>query len=213
MPKDGSSTRENIMEAAQALVLQQGFSATSVDSVIAQAGITKGTFFYHFKSKSDLALAMVNRYAALDAAHLDADLARAEELSRDPLQQVLILVGLFKEELDGLTEAFPGCLYASFCYEGGLFDEETLNRINSAFGYWRERLRPKFEAIIATHPPRFAVTPDELTDMLLGVFEGAFILTKVWPDPAIAVQQLGHYRNYIELLFADQPEAKTNPAG
>lgn len=205
MPRDGSATRENIMNVAQALVLDQGFAATSVDNVIAGAGITKGTFFYHFKSKADLAQALVDRYAHEDASHMDADLARAETLSRDPLQQVLILVGLFKEEMAGLTEPFPGCLYASFCYESGLFTDRTMGSVLDAFHHWRNKLRPKFEAIIDTHPPRYPVTADELTDMLLGIFEGAFILSKTYNDPAIAVQQLGHYRNYIELLFA--PEA------
>jgi len=203
MPRDGRATRENIMDAAQELVLVQGFSATSVDAVIARAGITKGTFFYHFKTKGDLALALVGRYAHLDRTHLDGALARAEELSRDPLQQILILVGLFKEEMAALTEPFPGCLYASFCYEAGLFDESTLGEISGAFAYWRDRLRPKFEAILKAHTPRHPVTANELSDMLLGIFEGAFILSKTWNDPAIAVQQLGHYRNYIELLFDD----------
>ncbi|HEY9078500.1 TetR/AcrR family transcriptional regulator [Magnetovibrio sp.] len=202
MARNGNQTRENIMNAAQALILQQGFSATSVDSVIEGAGITKGTFFYHFKAKSELASALVARYARLDAEHLDGDLARAEGLSRDPLQQILILVGLFREEMAGLTEPFPGCLYASFCYEAGLFDDETLGHITGAFAYWRERLEPKFTAIIDAHPPRYPVSADELTDMLLGIFEGAFILSQTWKDPAIIMQQLGHYRNYIELLFS-----------
>lgn len=203
MPRDGRATRETIMNAAQDLVLAQGFSATSVDSVIERAGITKGTFFYHFKTKADLALALVDRYATWDRDHLDADLARAEELSREPLQQILILIGLFKEEMAGLTEPFPGCLFASFCYEAGLFDDATLGEISGAFAHWRNRLRPKFEAIIEAHPPCRETSADELADMLLGVFEGAFILSKTWNDPAIAVQQLAQYRNYIELLFAD----------
>jgi len=201
MPRDGAATRTNIMNAAEALVLNRGFAATSVDSVIAAAGITKGTFFYHFKAKTDLAVALLQRYADADAGHLDADLARAEELSRDPLQQIVILVGLFKEELSGLSEPYPGCLYASYCYESGLFEENTLGLISGAMANWRARLRPKFEAAMAAHPPRFAVTADGLADMLLGLFEGAFILSRTLKDPELVAQQLGHYRNYIEMLF------------
>ena len=202
MAKKGETTREGIMDAAEGLVLNQGFSATSVDAVIAAAGITKGTFFYHFKAKADLADALLARYAMRDAGHLDGNLARAEQLSRDPLQQILILVGLFIEELEGLTEPFPGCLYASYCYEAGLFEEDTVGRIEGALDYWRIKMRPKFEAAMAAHPPRFAVRADELTDMLLGLFEGAFILSRTYKDPGLVAAQLRHYRNYIELLFA-----------
>lgn len=203
MTTKGETTRETIMDAAEGLVLSQGFSATSVDSVIAAASITKGTFFYHFKAKADLADALLARYASRDAAHLDGDLARAKQLSRDPLQQVLILIGLFIEELEGLTEPFPGCLYASYCYESGLLDADTVGRIAGAMDYWRDTLRPMFEAIMVNHPPRFPAIADELTDMLLGLFEGAFILSRTYKDPGLVAAQLKHYRNYIELLFAE----------
>src|SRR3546814_20572771 len=89
MARDGSATRTAIMDAAQTLILETGFSAAAIDSIIDRAGITKGAFFYHFKSKTDLAHALLERYAANDAAALERHLQRAETLSRDPLQQVL----------------------------------------------------------------------------------------------------------------------------
>ena len=93
MPRDGTATRTALMDAAEALILGQGFAATSVDSVIAKAGATKGAFFYHFKTKADLAQALVERYAELDLGHLHTNMARAEALSRDPLQQLPVLEG------------------------------------------------------------------------------------------------------------------------
>ena len=42
-----------------------------------------------------------------------------EQLARDPLQQLLIFIGLFIEMTDQLEEPFPGCLYASYCYQSG----------------------------------------------------------------------------------------------
>jgi TetR/AcrR family transcriptional repressor of nem operon len=51
--RNGARTRTAIMDAAQGLILQQGFAATSIDEIIERTGVTKGAFFYHFKSKSD----------------------------------------------------------------------------------------------------------------------------------------------------------------
>ena len=93
MPRDGSTTRTAIMDAAEGLILETGFAATSVDRVIERAGITKGTFFYHFNSKAALAQALVERYAALDLGNLDDKMTRAEKLARDPVQQLLLFVG------------------------------------------------------------------------------------------------------------------------
>ena len=54
--------REQILEIAERAVLAKGFGATSIEEIIAEAGITKSGFFYHFKDKNELALALINRY-------------------------------------------------------------------------------------------------------------------------------------------------------
>ena len=49
-----TDTRTRIMDIAEASILTKGFDATSIDEIVAAAEITKGGFFYHFKSKKDL---------------------------------------------------------------------------------------------------------------------------------------------------------------
>lgn len=207
MARNGAITRTAIMDAAQALILESGFSATSVDAVIARAGITKGAFFYHFKTKADLAEALVLRDAANDAAHLEKHLAAAEALSDDPLRQVLICMGLFEQEMEALVAPYPGCLYASFIYEAQLFDERTLQIVREVFSGWRRRIGDKLRLIMAQYPPRLAVSVETLADMNLAIAEGAYILSKVNNDPGAVAAQFRHYRNYLHLLFAPDPTA------
>ena len=196
------------MDAAQTLILVSGFAATSVDRVIERAGVTKGTFFYHFKTKNDLAQALIERYAELDAAHLEGHLARAEQLARDPLQQVLVFVGLLREEMAGLTEPFPGCLYASYVYEAGLFEERAFAVVRRAHALWRERLGAKLKQVAARCPPRLpAADAETLADMLWVILEGAFILSKTVNEAGLVARQLDQYRNYLELLFAAEAAA------
>jgi TetR/AcrR family transcriptional repressor of nem operon len=52
-------TRFNILEKAFALVYRQGYQATSIDDIIATTQVTKGAFFYHFKNKDEMGLAMI----------------------------------------------------------------------------------------------------------------------------------------------------------
>jgi TetR/AcrR family transcriptional repressor of nem operon len=200
--RNGVRTRTAILDAAQDLILQQGFAATSIDQIIERTGVTKGGFFYHFASKSELAQALVERYAALDAEHLERTLERAEKLSRDPLQQVLIFVGLLQEEAGELTEPFAGCLYASYCHEAQLFDDHTFTVVRSGVRHWRERFRGKLEAVIEHHRPRLPATAEELSGMILALFEGSFMLSRILAEPQYIAEQLGQYRNYLELLFA-----------
>lgn len=201
MVRDGTETRTRLMDAAEMLILEHGFAGTPVDAIIGEAGVTKGAFFHHFPSKSDLARALVERYAAADAEHLEENMARAERLSRDPLQQLLIFVGLFEESMGELTEPFPGCLFASYVYEAQLFDAGTHELIRRAVLQWRKRLREKLEEVAASYPPRVDVDLDALADLMWATFEGSFILSKTMRDPAAVSAQLRQYRTYLELLF------------
>ena len=211
MPRDGTATRTRILDAAERLVLEQGFAGTSVDDVIAAAETTKGGFFHHFASKQELARVLVERYVEEDLRLLDDLFERAERLSRDPLQQLLLFVALQEEAADQLASAQPGCLYASFCYERDLVDEATRMLIADAVIAWRTRTREKLDQVVALYPPRLPVDLDTLADEGLAVFEGAYVLSRALGEPQQLRGQLRHFRTYLELLFtpahADGTEA------
>lgn len=205
MPRDGSLTRTKILDSAEALILDQGFSATSIDKLIDAVGLTKGTFFYHFKNKAALARSLVDRYAETDLSMQRDFRSRAEKLSRDPLQQVLIFVGLYEEMMEGLTDPFPGCLFASYLYEANLFDDETMGVIDNAYLDWRKNLGEMLNKAVETHPPALPVNTADLADMFTSVIEGAFIMSKTLKEPKLVAAQLGLYKNFLELLFASTP--------
>lgn len=202
MPRDGTITRNRIMDVAQGMVLDVGLSGTSVEKVIDQAGVTKGTFFYHFKTKHDLAAALIERYADQDEHHFNDAMAKAEQLARDPLQQLLIFLGLFIEMTEQLEEPFPGCLYASYCYQSGAISEQTMAQVERMMHFWRRRLAAKIEEVTALYPPRIPVENHQVADHVLASFEGAFILSKLMKEAKLASEQLVQCRNYIELLFS-----------
>ena len=145
MGRTGLATRERILDATESLVFDHGFSATSIDKVLDKAGLTKGAFFYHFKSKAELGRAFMERYAERDITQLDATMARAERLARDPLQQMLIFVGLYQEEAAALMEPAPGCLFASYMYERMEYPEDVADITRRTLLRWREVLTGKLE--------------------------------------------------------------------
>ena len=90
MATKGEVTKENILEIAQKLMLQKGFSGTSLDEIISASNITKGGFFYHFDSKNDLAEHLMLKYQHDDEIFFNSLFERADQLSEDPLQQILL---------------------------------------------------------------------------------------------------------------------------
>ena len=196
------STHANLLDSAQAIVMRQGFTATTVDQVIERAGVTKGAFFYHFPTKEALAHALVTRWAERDRALLDTVMARAETLAREPAQRVLLLVGLLAEAADAAPEEDPGCLYASFCYEAKLLDDFVRTVILDSFGYWHEHLTPWFDAALRAQPPRIdGIDAHALLTLLDTVLEGGLVMARIHGDSRELGAQLRQYRTYLELLF------------
>ncbi len=205
MRRDGVATREKILDAAQDLILDRGYVGMTVEHVLDRVGITKGAFFHHFKTKDDLAKALLQRFADRDAQVYRETRERAEKLSDDPLQQMLIFIRIFEDMFGDLKEPYPGCLFASYIYELQQFDAETRALIRDSFIKWRELLKEKFEAIARKYPPQTKVDAASLADAFTVVLEGAFITGKAINEPEVVAEQLRHFRNYVELLFRKNP--------
>jgi TetR/AcrR family transcriptional repressor of nem operon len=197
--RDAVTTKRRILEVAQDLVLDRGFSATTVDAVIDAAGISKGAFFHHFSSKNALGQSMLERYAQADAEILETFMARAEEASEDPAEQLVAFVRAFEEASDEMFSQ-PGCLFVSFVYEKMPDSREAHRVIRGNIELWRKRLADKMRQAFAARSVT-GIDPDSLADLMFTVFEGAFILARATGDPADVRRQLGHYRRYLELVL------------
>ncbi|WP_455222519.1 TetR/AcrR family transcriptional regulator [Kaarinaea lacus] len=200
MPRDGSITKQKILDAAEILVLDHGYGATSIDQILEKTGITKGAFFYHFKSKSELAQALIGRYIKRDDELLFSLVEKSEKLSRDPLQQILIFLGLLIEVFEEIEQP-PGCVVASFVYQFEEFNVDTKSAVIKGFDEWHRVLDEKFRMALEKYPARIEVQAATLVDMLLSVFEGGLIVARMMSDAKVMVSQLTQFKNYIELQF------------
>ncbi|MGC5166470.1 TetR/AcrR family transcriptional regulator [Luteimicrobium sp. DT211] len=71
------STRDRILEAATELFYANGIRAVSADKIIERVGITKVTFYRHFRTKDDLVVAYLERQAARERGALEGVRASA----------------------------------------------------------------------------------------------------------------------------------------
>lgn len=201
MAKRGQERREKILQVAEGIILQQGFSATSIEDILEKAHITKGGFFYHFPGKVELARALVERYLEEDDKFFDHLASRAVELSEDPLQQMLLFLNLLAESMENLEEVHPGCLIASFTYESQQIDDTVKALILEGLLRWRAFFRKLLEKIVEAYPPQQGVNLDEMADLLTSVIEGGIIISRVLNDKIALSQQIRQYRLYVKLLF------------
>lgn len=55
-------TRNHLYSTAEALFMQYGFDNVSVDRIVEEAGLSKGTFYVHFETKDDLLVSLISDY-------------------------------------------------------------------------------------------------------------------------------------------------------
>ncbi|MGX1167433.1 TetR/AcrR family transcriptional repressor of nem operon [Bradyrhizobium sp. USDA 372] len=197
----GEATRERILEIAEAAVLAKGFGATSIEEVIAEAGLTKSGFFYHFKDKNALAREMLRRYVDTNDRLFDEIFKRGRELSDDPLQSFLISLKLLAEVMADLPNGHPGCLIASICYQERLFDRDVRNLTAQSVRSWNAHFREILDGIAAVYPPREPMDLDDLAEMISCVVDGAIIMSKTLNDPKRLERQILLFRSFVKLVF------------
>jgi AcrR family transcriptional regulator len=201
----GSETRKKIMDVAQDAVLTKGFDATSIDEIVANAEITKSGFFYHFRDKNALALALIERHIVAEDQLFDDILGRGRELSEDPLQAALIGLKLLAETIRDIRGGHPGCVVATAVYQDRLFDRHVHEANCRAVLGWRSRFNAMFEEIAAVHPMRDDIDLEDLADMVSAVLEGGLVISRAVREPTITARQVLMLRSYIKLLFAPAP--------
>lgn len=205
----GTDTRTRILDVAQEGVLMKGFDATSIEEIVAGAGITKGGFFYHFPDKNALALALIERHVEVEDRIFDDLAARARELSDDPLQAFLIELRLLAEMLGDMPSGHPGCVVATAAYQDRLFAAAVRDANRRAVLGWRARFRATLEGIAAVYPPREAVDLDALADMVNTVVEGGIVMSKALGEPHAVVGQILLLRTFVKRLFLPVPASPT----
>lgn len=193
--------RSKLLGAALSLIRTQGYSATSVDKLCAAAGVTKGAFFHHFKSKDELAVAAADYWSDMTGALFAA---APYHDHADALDRVLAYVAFRKALLQGGVPDFT-------CLVGTLVQEayETSPAIREACERCITGHAATLEADIETAMRARNMTPEWAPRSLAlhtqAVIQGAFILAKATGGAAIAADSIDHLRRYIEILFA--PEA------
>lgn len=198
MPRDGTATRERILAAAEHLVIENGYAATSVDQVIEASGSSKGAFFHHFDSKRDLARALVGRYVEADLAHLDGALEATAAID-DPAERALAFVRVFEDAGDELMTEQSGCLYTSVLTERQLTHDGTADEIRAAIVSWREAYAELLRAALGRRTR--SVDVDALADHLFVTFEGTFLLCRSLGEPEHMRTQLRTYRRLVAAVL------------
>ncbi|HEX4114087.1 MAG TPA: TetR/AcrR family transcriptional regulator [Stellaceae bacterium] len=198
-------SKTKFLDAALRMVRAKGYTATRIEDICEAAGLTKGSFFHHFKSKEELAIAAADHWHAVTGGMFAA---ASYHQPADPLDRLLAYVDFRKALIRGEPPEFT-------CFAGTTVQEvhETHPLIRDACGATIAGHAATLETDIAAAMRQYRVAGDwsaaSLALYTQAVVQGAFVLAKAAHDPRVALASLDHLRRYLELLFRPPPPEET----
>ncbi|SMF36231.1 transcriptional regulator, TetR family [Tistlia consotensis] len=190
--------RLKLLDAALSLIRAKGYSATTVDELCVRAGVTKGAFFHHFKSKDALGVAAAEHWSQTTAA-LFAEAPYHDHA--DPLDRVLGYLAFRKALLQGGVPDFT-CLVGTMVQETYETAPAIRDACERSISGHAETLEADIEAAMRDRGLSADWTARSLALHTQAVLQGAFILAKAKGGAAIAADSIDHLTRYLELLFS-----------
>src|SRR5690606_18246325 len=130
--KKAEATRSMILHKAFELIYVKGYQTTSIDDILATTQVTKGAFYYHFKNKDEMGLAIINE---LMKPVLTKSFIEPLHNAENPLDAIYNLMHHLLIENDFLKVEY-GCPAANFTQEMTPWNKDFSKALNEIIQEW-----------------------------------------------------------------------------
>ena len=190
-------SKTKLLDAAMHVIRAKGYAATTVDDICLAAGVTKGSFFHHFASKDELAVATVEHFSAkTDEFFASAPYHQAA----DPLARLQGYIAFRSDILTGELPQFT-CLLGTLVQE--TYDSHPAIRAACDRGMSSHIAALTRDVALAKqlYAPRAKWTVESVGYFIQAVLQGAFIFAKAKQNTQVARASLAHLQRYLAVLF------------
>ncbi len=170
-------TRERILRAAMALFRRHGFHNTSLAQILEKANVTKGGFYFHFKSKEELGFAVLQRTKNFWMKNVIATISHEPDARSQIRRMVEIMTQMYRGDI------FHGCaLLAVLTAEMMESKNEFASRIKSILKEWQNSIvvileQAKMEGLI-----REDADTESVALLLIGCCQGTTMMGHLDPE-------------------------------
>jgi len=176
-------------------MLSKGYPATSVDEVCEAAEVSKGSFYHHFKSKQELAMAVLGHHMDGAKEVLEAG------LDLEGLQGARRAIGYVKHVEEGAEDLWcDGCLIGSFALEIAETNPELRAKVSEIFIGLADHFEQVFTPLCVERSASTAPSPRELAEQFIMVIEGGVVLSRAHLDRSYVTRAIRCFRRYLESL-------------
>ena len=198
-----ASSKDRLIQVGMAMLLKRGYNHLGIKDVLTATDLPKGSFYHHFESKEDFALAVVDRYMVAVHEGLDAFLL---DDKHPPLRRMRNFFDATRDAYKG--EGYLGCLIGGLGQELSGVNETFRSRIEHCIS----QIASKMEACLTLAIERGDVSADEhagsLASVLVNCWEGAALRSRLLRDPAPLAAMLDFFFQSITVATAPAPRKK-----
>jgi TetR/AcrR family transcriptional repressor of nem operon len=184
-----SDARDRIVRAAARLFLTRSYDGVSVEELCAEADVRKGSFYYYFASKPELAAAVVD-------FHIDALIERFDQVRGDAavprLHGLADTIGAVQYAYEKRFGRIVGCPFGNLAAELSTIDELIQARLAAAFARWEGHIADICRQAEREGTLRPGLDPDRFARALLAQAQGQILLAKATNGAAADISAALH---------------------
>src|SRR3984957_14303517 len=194
------NSKSQLLNAALQVIRAKGYAGTTVEDICLEAGVTKGSFFHHFKSKDELALSAAAHWEAITESFFAS---APYHKHSDPLERLLGYVDFRGAILTGELPDYT-CLFGTLVQETYATHPDIRTACDLGMSRHIEILTRDIEAAKQLYAPEAPWSAASVGYFIQSVLQGAFIFAKAKQSPEVARESLAHLRRYLATIF-NQP--------
>lgn len=183
-----TTTKQRLLDVGLTMLLRQGYNDLGIQALLEAAGVPKGSFYHHFRSKEDFALQVIDRYMVEVHRGLDASLGDA---GLPPLDRVRKFFELTREKYRG--EGFFGCMLGGVGQELAGVSEVFQAKIESCFAEIAGRIAGCLEEARRRGDLAADSDPQVMANLVLSCWEGAALRSRLQRSAAPLETMLDFY--------------------
>ncbi|WP_111412234.1 TetR/AcrR family transcriptional regulator [Billgrantia lactosivorans] len=191
-----NSTREQIITAADDLFYRQGFEQTTFADIAEAVGISRGNFYYHFKTKGEILEAVIKRRLANTQDMLD----QWEAESSEPLERIRSFVRILIGNRGKIMR--HGCPVGTLCAELAKLEHLQRDAANEVMTLFRNWLRRQFAAL------RHEADADVLAMHLLARSQGIALVANAYQEENFVDAEVEQLLDWLDACASQRTHAE-----
>lgn len=194
--KKAEATRFSILQKAFELIYEKGYQTTSIDDILATTQVTKGAFYYHFKNKDEMGMAIINE---LLKPTLTSSFIEPLQNDKNPIETIYNLIHHLLIENEFL-KVQHGCPVANFTQEMTPWNEDFSNALNGITQQWIKKMTLLIEKGKKEGQINNTVNAKQVTMFVMSGYWGIRNFGKLENNKKVYLTYLKELKNYLESL-------------